>query len=302
MTKSPKIKQELLSKIKSNLAKKKLNKKKRTESDKSSSVNTDQKKEIKPKDVEQNHKEKKIEQTEQKKTNNIFQKTFSFIKSLFINNNKASSEIPDTKNQKTQTPANKTTPKTPQDEIKASDRERKTYAKETNHQKPDQTETHKKNQPKPKTNNQDEPQKQEQKASRFKELIKKNRSQVDSEGKDFKSKFAKSSKSVSEIASTKPKKEDKTKKLIKNKKKKSDLSNADKIRRGRKECLFLVRGKDKGRDAWHYVLVEKKLKEQFLSDIKKGSLDVADYGEVLKSGWGKDPSKEIKDEIDAMFE
>ena len=57
--------------------------------------------------------------------------------------------------------------------------------------------------------------------------------------------------------------------------------------------FYLVRGKEKhtGRAAWHYVLVKKHLLGLFLKRTNGGSLDVADFGDVLGSGWGKDPPK-----------
>ncbi|XP_013402484.1 ankyrin-2 [Lingula anatina] len=53
--------------------------------------------------------------------------------------------------------------------------------------------------------------------------------------------------------------------------------------------VYLVRGKNGERPAWHYVLVKRKLLADFLVKTNGGSLDVADYGKVLYSGWGKDP-------------
>ena len=68
--------------------------------------------------------------------------------------------------------------------------------------------------------------------------------------------------------------------------------------------VFLVRGKDHGRPAWHYVLLvnDEDSIEAFHKKVKEGTVDVADYGEVLKSGWGKDPPNEIKDWIDQNFD
>ncbi|KAL9961602.1 hypothetical protein ACROYT_G030573 [Oculina patagonica] len=65
-----------------------------------------------------------------------------------------------------------------------------------------------------------------------------------------------------------------------------------------KERLYLVRGKDKGRSAWHYVMVEKPLLGLFLKQTQGGSLDVADFGTVLKSGWGENPPERVRQEID----
>ena len=71
------------------------------------------------------------------------------------------------------------------------------------------------------------------------------------------------------------------------------------------ERVYLVRGKDRGRAAWHYVLAKKHLLGLFLKLTKGGRLDVADFGAVLRSGWGKDPPEgtgdKIRKECDFMF-
>jgi len=58
--------------------------------------------------------------------------------------------------------------------------------------------------------------------------------------------------------------------------------------------IYLVRGRDRGRDAWYYVLVNKKPLVVFEKDLRRGSLVLTDYGDVLMSGWGKDPPPEVK--------
>ena len=63
--------------------------------------------------------------------------------------------------------------------------------------------------------------------------------------------------------------------------------------------IYLVRGKDRGRAAWQYVLVKKHLLGLFPKRTNGGSLDVADFGAVLCSGWGKDPPEGT---IDQMLE
>ena len=72
-------------------------------------------------------------------------------------------------------------------------------------------------------------------------------------------------------------------------------------KKSRLDCLFLVRGKDKGRPAWHYVLVDKHKREMFLARSKSGSMDVALYGEILYSGWGENPSEDIVQKIKDEF-
>ncbi len=61
--------------------------------------------------------------------------------------------------------------------------------------------------------------------------------------------------------------------------------------------LYLVRVKDRGSPAWHYVLVYDHLRESFKRVVASGTVDVALYGHVLAGGWGSDPPKDIKDRI-----
>ena len=65
--------------------------------------------------------------------------------------------------------------------------------------------------------------------------------------------------------------------------------------------VFLIRGKDNGRPAWHYVLITheniKKLKVQ-----KAGTnIDVTDFGKIIRSGWGENPSDAIVEEVEAEY-
>jgi hypothetical protein len=69
----------------------------------------------------------------------------------------------------------------------------------------------------------------------------------------------------------------------------------------RGSLVYLVRGKDRGKAAWHYVLVDKVKLPVFLKRTQGGSLDVADYGKVLHSGWGQDPPDEIRTKIRDEF-
>lgn len=74
-------------------------------------------------------------------------------------------------------------------------------------------------------------------------------------------------------------------------------------KKGEGERVYLVRGKDNGKPAWHYVLVvdDEETTEMFLAQIKSGNLDVSDYGQVLKSGWGQNPPNEVKELIDKKY-
>ena len=77
-------------------------------------------------------------------------------------------------------------------------------------------------------------------------------------------------------------------------------SNADvgmEYKQNPEERIYLVRGKDRGKPKWHYVLVDRQLLGLFLKRTNGGSLDVADFGDVLKSGWGKNPPENTIDNI-----
>ena len=66
--------------------------------------------------------------------------------------------------------------------------------------------------------------------------------------------------------------------------------------------LFLIRGKDKGRKAWHYVLVEsRENRKKLRAQIAGSNIDVTEYGSIVKSGWGEDPSKEIVEEMEEKY-
>ena len=63
------------------------------------------------------------------------------------------------------------------------------------------------------------------------------------------------------------------------------------------ERFYLVRGKSNGKAAWQYVLVKKHLLGLFLKRVKGGVIKVADFGDILRSGFGKDPPEGTTDKI-----
>ena len=65
--------------------------------------------------------------------------------------------------------------------------------------------------------------------------------------------------------------------------------------------VFLLRGKDRGRKAWHYLLVDEDNLDAYnalFSDGSRPSIDCSKYGKVLYSGWGEDPPDDIKLKIE----
>ena len=68
------------------------------------------------------------------------------------------------------------------------------------------------------------------------------------------------------------------------------------------ERFKLVRGNKRGRAAWHYVLVKKHLLGLFLKRVKGGVINVADFGDILRSGFGQDPPEGTTDKILKEYE
>jgi len=66
-----------------------------------------------------------------------------------------------------------------------------------------------------------------------------------------------------------------------------------KIIKAQNSIIYLVTGKEQGKDSWFYVRVSK-LKEPLLkAALEKGELNVPDYGDIIYSGWGVEPDEEI---------
>ena len=69
------------------------------------------------------------------------------------------------------------------------------------------------------------------------------------------------------------------------------------------ERVYLVRGKDGERPAWHYVLLvdDEETIKKFKEALAIGTVDVAKFGQILKSGWGEDPPNTVRDEMDRKY-
>jgi len=69
---------------------------------------------------------------------------------------------------------------------------------------------------------------------------------------------------------------------------------------GLKSKVFIVRGKDRGRPAWYFVLLSNKseaYEEQFLKQVKSGHIDTAEWGYRIESGWGEDPPQDLREKF-----
>lgn len=71
------------------------------------------------------------------------------------------------------------------------------------------------------------------------------------------------------------------------------------------QLLYWVRGFDTGRPAWHCVLLREGKKKEFVQKTQeeagKHTLNLLDYGRIIKSGWGKDPPEEVVKEIERQY-
>ena len=64
--------------------------------------------------------------------------------------------------------------------------------------------------------------------------------------------------------------------------------------------IYKVKGNNRGRPASHYVLLvdDQDTIDKFLEKVASGCVIVADYGQVLKSGWGEEPPNDVKEWIE----
>lgn len=59
--------------------------------------------------------------------------------------------------------------------------------------------------------------------------------------------------------------------------------------------INLIRCKDKdGLDCYFFIMCDHAKVDKIMDDGKAGRVNLEEYGKILESGWGKDPSEEIK--------
>lgn len=63
------------------------------------------------------------------------------------------------------------------------------------------------------------------------------------------------------------------------------------------ELIYLVKGIDAGRNAWYYVLVEKLKVQLFLKALNDDIIHLENYGIILYSAYGDEPSSDITDKL-----
>jgi hypothetical protein len=70
---------------------------------------------------------------------------------------------------------------------------------------------------------------------------------------------------------------------------------------GKVDLIYLVKGVDDNRNAWYYVLVERLKLSLFLKDLNDDIIHLENYGEILYSAYGDEPSQEITDKLKAEY-
>ena len=80
------------------------------------------------------------------------------------------------------------------------------------------------------------------------------------------------------------------------------MAFVDKITSSSQQLIYLVRGKNQGHDAWHYISIHNRLMLPiFLENTKYNNLDISKYGKILYSGWGKNPPDDIIKQINEAY-
>ena len=70
--------------------------------------------------------------------------------------------------------------------------------------------------------------------------------------------------------------------------------------RSRPSLVRIVRGTDRGKPAWHYVLLDEGKENAFKEQVCSGRVNVAAYGKIIRSGWGEDPPNDVKKASDSF--
>lgn len=77
---------------------------------------------------------------------------------------------------------------------------------------------------------------------------------------------------------------------------------ADKVLSSQGEYFYKVKATDStGRRAYYYILVDKLKLPQFLNLNAEGRYDLADYGKIIASGYGEEPTEDVKAMLKKRF-
>ena len=65
----------------------------------------------------------------------------------------------------------------------------------------------------------------------------------------------------------------------------------------------MIKGKDRGRSAWYYVLLfdDEETIKTFEEKLQEDIIDLTRYGQILKSGYGENPPNEVTDLVQKKY-
>ena len=71
--------------------------------------------------------------------------------------------------------------------------------------------------------------------------------------------------------------------------------------KGRASLVYQVHGKDKGRLAWYYMLVDEEKENAFKEQLSASSIDLTTFGKIIESGYGEYPPDDVKNALKTFF-
>jgi hypothetical protein len=72
-------------------------------------------------------------------------------------------------------------------------------------------------------------------------------------------------------------------------------------RTNRTALVYLVTALARGKPAWYYLQVDEPKQKAFEKQLALGTLDLADYGTILHSGWGHQPPYAIRALVEESY-
>ena len=77
--------------------------------------------------------------------------------------------------------------------------------------------------------------------------------------------------------------------------------SADNAQYDKADLIYLVKGIDDSRKAWYYVLVEQPKLSLFLKALDDDIIHLENYGDILYSAYGDEPSGVITDQLKQKY-
>ena len=76
------------------------------------------------------------------------------------------------------------------------------------------------------------------------------------------------------------------------------MSFAKQVTSSQKHLLYFVTAKDaRFLDAYYYVMVDRGKEKKFEKDFAGGYINLEDYGKILASDYGREPSARVKQRL-----